>query len=220
MPRPRVHDLDTLLDAAEKLAATAGPSAVTVRAVSDATGVSNGAIYHAFGSRSGLVGSAWLRAARRFLALQQSRVDDALADPSPTSAVSAVVAAAEVPAVFRARLPTIRVAAVDDPARRTARQPTSLPNIAEQLTQLDRSLVELFIRLSTALWGRKDGRAVEAIEACVVGLPTGLLIHPAKRADGWRVPDAAARARLDAAVRAVLHLDPPLPKPRNRKGQS
>ncbi|WP_156519289.1 helix-turn-helix domain-containing protein, partial [Rhodococcus sp. EPR-134] len=77
MPRPRVHDLDTLLDAAEKLAATAGPSAVTVRAVSDATGVSNGAIYHAFGSRSGLVGSAWLRAARRFLALQQSRVDDA-----------------------------------------------------------------------------------------------------------------------------------------------
>ena len=67
---------------------------------------------------------------------------------------------------------------------------------------------------------RTDGRAVEAIEACVVGLPTGLLIHPAARADGWRVPDAAARARLNAAVRAVLSLDPPLPQSRNRKGPS
>eukprot|EP01133_Synstelium_polycarpum_P024356 gene24356-29216_t len=203
MPRPRVHDLDTLLDAAEKLAATAGPSAVTVRAVSDATGVSNGAIYHAFGSRSGLVGSAWLRAARRFLALQQSRVDDALADPSPTSAVSAVVAAAEVPAVFALDYPQSALLLLT--IQRDELLGTDVPaDIAEQLTQLDRSLVELFIRLWTALWGRKDGRAVEAIEACVVGLPTGLLIHPAKRADGWRVPDAAARARLDAAERPIM----------------
>ncbi len=219
MPRPRVHDLDTLLDAAEKLAATAGPSAVTVRAVSDATGMSNGAIYHAFGSRSGLVGSAWLRAAQRFLALQQSRVDDALVDPSPTSAVSAVVAAAEVPAVFALDYPQSALLLLT--IQRDELLGTDVPaDIAEKLTQLDRSLVDLFIRLSTALWGRTDGRAVEAIEACVVGLPTGLLIHPAARADGWRVPDAAARARLNAAVRAVLSLDPPLPQSRNRKGPS
>ncbi|KJF24768.1 TetR/AcrR family transcriptional regulator [Rhodococcus sp. AD45-ID] len=219
MPRPRVHDLDTLLDAAENLAATAGPAAVTVRAVSDTTGVSNGAIYHAFGSRSGLVGSAWLRAAQRFLALQQSRVDDTLRNPSPSAAVDAVVAAAEVPAIFALDYPHSALLLLT--IRRDELLGTDVPaDIAEQLTQLDRALVELFIRLSTALWGRKDGRAVEAIEACVVGLPTGLLIHPAKRADGWRVPDTAARARLDAAVRAVLRLDPPLPKSRNTKGQS
>ncbi|MDV6269769.1 TetR/AcrR family transcriptional regulator [Rhodococcus globerulus] len=219
MPRPRVHDLDTLLDAAENLAAAAGPAAVTVRAVSDTTGVSNGAIYHAFGSRSGLVGSAWLRAAQRFLALQQSRVDDTLRYPSPSAAVDAVVAAAEVPAIFALDYPHSALLLLT--IRRDELLGTDVPaDIAEQLTQLDRALVELFIRLSTALWGRKDGRAVEAIEACVVGLPTGLLIHPAKRADGWRVPDTAARARLDAAVRAVLRLDPPLPKSRNTKGQS
>ncbi len=219
MPRPRVHDLDTLLDAAENLAATAGPTAVTVRAVSDVTGVSNGAIYHAFGSRGGLVGSAWLRAAQRFLALQRSRVDDALGNPSPSRAVDAVVAAAEVPAIFALDYPQSALLLLT--VRRDELLGADVPtDIAEQLTQLDRALVELFIRLSTALWGRKDGRAVEAIEACVVGLPTGLLIHPAKRADGWRVPDAAARARLDAAVRAVLLLDPPLTKSRNRKGQS
>lgn len=219
MPRPRVHDLDTLLDAAENLAATAGPTAVTVRAVSDVTGVSNGAIYHAFGSRGGLVGSAWLRAAQRFLALQRSRVDDALGNPSPSCAVDAVVAAAEVPAIFALDYPQSALLLLT--VRRDELLGADVPtDIAEQLTQLDRALVELFIRLSTALWGRKDGRAVEAIEACVVGLPTGLLIHPAKRADGWRVPDAAARARLDAAVRAVLLLDPPLTKSRNRKGQS
>ncbi|MER2221930.1 MAG: TetR/AcrR family transcriptional regulator, partial [Rhodococcus sp. (in: high G+C Gram-positive bacteria)] len=175
--------------------------------------------YHAFGSRSGLVGSAWLRAAQRFLALQQSRVDDALADPSPTSAVSAVVAAAEVPAVFALDYPQSALLLLT--IQRDELLGTDVPaDIAEKLTQLDRSLVDLFIRLSTALWGRTDGRAVEAIEACVVGLPTGLLIHPAARADGWRVPDAAARARLNAAVRAVLSLDPPLPQSRNRKGPS
>ncbi len=46
---------------------TSGPAAVTIRAISAAVGVSNGALYHTFGSRSGLMGRAWLRAGRRFL---------------------------------------------------------------------------------------------------------------------------------------------------------
>src|ERR1700676_2952413 len=75
MPRPQVYDRDAMLDAAEELAVKGGVNAVTIRAVSDRAGISNGAIYHAFGSRGGLVGRAWVRAARRFLALQQQAVD-------------------------------------------------------------------------------------------------------------------------------------------------
>ena len=55
MPRPQVYDRDAMLDAAEELAVEGGVKAVTIRAVSDLAGVSNGAIYHAFGSRGGLV---------------------------------------------------------------------------------------------------------------------------------------------------------------------
>nr|WP_307695101.1 TetR family transcriptional regulator [Nocardia beijingensis] len=63
MPRPRIHDPGTVLDAAESLAVRCGPAAVTTHAVAAATGVSNGAIYHTFGSRAELLGRTWLRAA-------------------------------------------------------------------------------------------------------------------------------------------------------------
>ena len=71
MPRPQVYDRDAMLDAAEQLAVEGGVTAVTIRAVSERAGISNGAIYHAFGSRGGLVGRAWVRAVRRFLTLQK-----------------------------------------------------------------------------------------------------------------------------------------------------
>src|SRR6476620_7681680 len=101
MPRPRVNDLDEALDAAERLAVEGGPSSVTLRAVAASTEMSNGAIYHAFGSRGGLVGRVWLRAAHRFLDLQQASVERAL-ERGP---VDAVVAAADTPAVFAEKFP-------------------------------------------------------------------------------------------------------------------
>jgi AcrR family transcriptional regulator len=67
--------------------------------VSERAGISNGAIYHAFGSRGGLVGRAWVRAARRFLKLQKQAVD------AEAEAVRAVVAAADTPAVFSEQYP-------------------------------------------------------------------------------------------------------------------
>lgn len=109
MARPRVHDFDQLLDAAERLAVESGPAAVTVRALSERAGVSNGAIYHAFGSRAGLVGQVWLRAARRFLAMQVDWVEatfETVLEAGPGSAfstgaaVDAVVVAADTPARF------------------------------------------------------------------------------------------------------------------------
>lgn len=103
MPRPRVHDLDHLLDVAEALAVESGPAAVTIRALSELTSVSNGAIYHAFGSRAGLLGRVWLRGAQRMLTVQRGSVDDALATGT---AVDAIVAAADAPARFLLDHPT------------------------------------------------------------------------------------------------------------------
>lgn len=198
MPRPRVHDQDQILDAVERLAVRAGPASVTIRAVSDATGVSNGALYHSFGSRAGLVGRAWLRAGHRFLSAQTDLID---ATPAGDG-VDAVVAAAEAPAVFAHQHPessqlllTVR--------RDELLGPETPPDIAAQLRDLDRLLVQTMIRLARLLWDRKDAAAVDVITTCIVDLPTAILLRRN------RIDDRGARERLRAAVKAVLDVGEP-----------
>lgn len=214
VPRPRIHSVDDLLDATERIAVQDGPAAVTVRAVSQATGVSNGAIYHAFGSRGGMVGRAWLRAAQRFLDMQRAAVDGAFdafdaGESKAAAAVNAVVAAADTPAVFSERYPeSSRL--VLSVRREDVLGPDVPEDVSRAMAAVDSVLVGLFIRLSQALWDREDGRAVQVIEDCIVGLPSGLLLR------GRRPADAATRSRLEAAVRAILSLDPPPASPKSK----
>jgi AcrR family transcriptional regulator len=206
MPRPRVHDLDRVLDAAEELAVTAGPAAVTIRALSEATSVSNGALYHAFESRAGLLGRAWIRAAESFLQLQRDVVEQALSGgDDEASAVEAVVVAALCPALFFDRMPTSTRFLLNVPRDELLRSEEVPDGVADQLRRLDAALGELLVRLSRSLWGRADSQSVAIIRDCVVELPTALLLH------GDRTADPAARERLAAAVRAVLTIPPPTP---------
>jgi len=197
VPRPRVYDPEQVLDAVESLAARSGPAAVTIRAIGEATGASNGAVYHGFGSRAGLVAAAWLRAARRFLAVQGELVD-AVSDP-----LEAVVAAADAPVAFAQRRP-------DACKLLFAIQRDELPDddlsaeLAEQLRGADAELVGLLIRLADALWQRRDAAAVDTITTCVVDLPTAIVLSRN------RLGSTIARAHLHAAVRAVLSVGPPL----------
>lgn len=197
MPRPRVHDPDAVLDAAEAIVARSGPSAVTVRAVASATGMSNGALYHTFGSRSGLLGRAWLRAAHRFLEMQRGLADSAGSDP-----VEAIVAASEAPSVFAERFPDSArlVLTVSRDELLGAELPAAL---AAQIAATESRLVDLLIGLAVRRWGRRDRRAVEVMTTCLVDLPTALLLRRARWAD------PSAREQLRAAVRAVLSI--PLP---------
>ncbi|MDE1674159.1 TetR/AcrR family transcriptional regulator [Nocardia gipuzkoensis] len=211
MPRPRTHDLDHLMDAAERMAVDSGPAAVTVRALSEATSVSNGAIYHAFGSRAGLMGRVWLRAAQRFLALQREAVDRAsAAGTAPEDAVEAVVAAADTPAEFLLQQPASGRFLLTVSRQELLGSSEFPDDIAEELRRLDQFLVELFIVLARGVFDRGDREAVAVIRDCVVELPTALLLR------GRRNPDPAVRQRLAAAVRAVLAL--PLPPPQLSSG--
>ena len=190
MPRPQVYDRDAMLDAAEDLAVDGGVKAVTIRAVSDRAGISNGAIYHAFGSRGGLVGRAWVRAARRFLALQRQAVD---AEEDP---VRAIVVAADAPAVFSEQYPSSARLVLG-----TSREELigdAPPEVQAELGALDMELRDLLIRLSIGMWDRKDAASVAVIEDCVVGLPTGLMLRRPMP------PTDATRRRLAAAVEAIL----------------
>jgi AcrR family transcriptional regulator len=202
VPRPRVYEPDKVLDAVESLVVASGPAAVTIRAVSAAVGVSNGALYHTFGSRSGLMGRAWLRAGRRFLAAQNALVDQALSEAGPRAPVAAVVAAADAPAVFAEQYPDSSKLLLT--VRRDELLDSDLPDeMATELNDLDRLLVGLMIRLAVNVWDRKDARAVDAITTCIVDLPTAILL----RRD--RLASATAREHLRASVRAVLDVGPP-----------
>ncbi|MFF5033369.1 TetR/AcrR family transcriptional regulator [Nocardia salmonicida] len=199
MPRPRVHALDSLMDAAEQLAVDSGPAAVTVRALSEVTSVSNGVIYHAFGSRAGLMGRVWLRAAQRFLTLQREAVDRAPAvGRSHENAIEAVVAAADTPAEFLVQQPVSGRFLLTVPRRELLGSSEIPDDIADELRRLDQTLSELFVNLSRRVFDRADREAVAVIRDCVVELPTALLLR------GRRNPDFAVRQRLAAAVRAVL----------------
>jgi AcrR family transcriptional regulator len=202
MPRPRVYEPDRVLDAVESLAVASGPAAVTIRAISAAVGASNGALYHTFGSRSGLMGRAWLRAGRRFLAVQNDLVDKALFTTGPQAPVAAVVAAADAPAVFAEQHPDSSKVLLT--VSREELLDSDLPDdIAIELRDLDRLLVGLLIRLAVNLWDRKDSRAVDTITTCIVDLPTAILLRRN------RLANPTARQHLRASVRAVLDVGPP-----------
>lgn len=195
------------MDVAEQMAVDSGPSSVTVRALSEAAGVSNGAIYHAFGSRTGLLGRVWLRAAQRFLTLQHESVERALAvGYGPQGAVEAVVAAADTPAQFLLQQPVSGRFLLTVSRSELLGSGEVPSDIAAELRRLDRVLTELIIDLSRGVFERGDREAVAAVRDCVVELPTALLLR------GARKPDRAVRQRLAAAVRAVLALPPPLPE--------
>jgi AcrR family transcriptional regulator len=202
MPRPRVYDPNRVLDAVESLAVASGPGAVTIRAISAVTGVSNGAVYHTFGSRSGLMGRAWLRAERRFLTIQTSLVHQAMSEPDPGASGEAVVAAADAPVVFAEQYPDSSKLLLT--VRREELLNSDLPDeITKELRELDRSLVGLMIRLAVNVWDRKDAHAVDTITTCIVDLPTAILLRRG------RLRSSTARAHLRAAVRAVLAVGPP-----------
>lgn len=197
MPRPRVHDLDRLLDMAEQLVADVGAAGVTVRGLAAATGVSNGSIYHAFGSINALLARVWLRAATDFLDLQAELAET----PDP---VNAVVAVADATALFAERRP--EAARMLLTVKKDHLLGPQLPDeLADALLALDKRVVRVLVRLSQRLWDRRDARAVEVLTTCVVDLPVAFFRRAL--AEGAPIsPDS--RARLAAAVRAVLALPP------------
>ncbi|HET8929332.1 MAG TPA: helix-turn-helix domain-containing protein, partial [Acidimicrobiales bacterium] len=91
MPRPRLHDRDDLLDAAERLVTSGDVHGLTLRGLAGAAGVSNGSIYHAFFSKDDLAARLWLRAAARLGAIRAEALDTFTASgvPEPTESADA-----------------------------------------------------------------------------------------------------------------------------------
>ncbi|AFP42805.1 Putative transcriptional regulator, TetR [Mycolicibacterium smegmatis MC2 155] len=191
MPRPRMHDPQAILDVAESLAVRCGPAAVTIRAVGDAVGVSNGALYHEFGSRSGLLTRAWLRAVHRLQTVLTELVETA--EPG----AAAIAAAAEASIVLAERHPSSAALVLQ-----TRRDELIGADPPAEVKDAQNRLVDLMIQLADDAWGRRDGAAVDTVTTCIVDLPTAILLHRN------RIADPTARRQLRAAVAAVLEVGP------------
>jgi len=201
MPRPQVHAPDAVLDAAEELLVEQGRAALTIRALAQRSGASNGSIYHAFGSLETVAAAAWLRRAQRFLALQTAAVNDALAGGGGPCAVQA---AADAPA--RLAEENLRAAQLVVTVRRDDLLTDAVaPAVADGLRALDVALVDTLRLLARAVWNRADAAAVDVITSCVVRLPAALLFGEIR---AGRVRPHT-RAQLAAAVGAVLDCGPP-----------
>lgn len=195
MARPRVHDLDRVLDVVEELLVE-GEREATIRAVAERAGASSGSIYHAFGSRNDLLARAWLRAAQRFLDLQATAVDAALADTAPEQGLRAVLAAASTLADLQGAAPASARLLAEHRRDALLREELSA-SVREDLLGLDAALRRILRQLADAALGRHDRRAVDVIAVCVVDLPAALLRPRRDRV-------VSGRLALDGAVRGVL----------------
>ena len=199
MGRPRQYDVDDLLAHARDLWIGRGVDGLTIRALSAASGASNGAVYHAFGSRDGLLARVWAEEAGRFLTFQRDRVADAMREGDATEAL---VAAALAPAAYAkdnedgARL--LLAATADDLLTSELDEEGRT-----QLLGLQKELGGLLVELASALWERRDRAAVMVVRHCVVTLPGALLLN----AD--RITDPLARHALEHAVRGIAAASPP-----------
>lgn len=202
MARPRVHDQDEILDAAEAILAGGDPAALTIRALAERTGAPSGSLYHAFGSRTQLLGRMWLRAARRFLDEQRAAVEAVRANGG--SAVDATVAAALTLAGFRRSHPDAARVLVEYRRESLVREGLPAPIVAD-LAALDDELLVLLRELADGLWQRRDRRAVETVAVCLVDLPSVLF-----GGERERVVDTEAMLRV--AVAAILATPPEPPR--------
>jgi AcrR family transcriptional regulator len=194
MGRPQQIDIEQLLDHARALWVENGQSAVTIRALSTRSGVSNGAIYHHFSSRSHLLAKIWAREAAAFFAFQRAEVDRALS--SGTGADGAVAAALATGAYAEVDSQAVRVLMASRPDLVSG---DGVPEeLLDQLRSYRRKAGELIEDLTDRAWGSRSELARTVMRQAVVDIPARIFT-------GSKVPnDPVARHTIEHAVRGVV----------------
>ncbi|MET3961520.1 AcrR family transcriptional regulator [Marmoricola sp. OAE513] len=199
MGRPQEIDVDVLLGHARDLWVENGMQALTIRALSARSGVSNGAIYHHFASRNHLLGEVWAREAAIFRAFQRDRIQRARDEGGPVDAVvAAALATGEYAEVEGA---AVRVLLASRPDVLNEAELTA--PVVEQLREHRADAAGLVAKLAVDVWGRGDVDAMILMRNCVVDIPARLFMG------GRRPNDPLARYAIEHAVRGLLEAGPP-----------
>jgi len=199
MARPQLVDVDALVEHARMIWLAEGQAAVTIRALSARSGVSNGAIYHHFSSRSHLLSQIWAHEAAAFRTFQRERIQEAR---DAGTAEDAVVAAALATGGYAdVKGAAVRVLFGSRPDSLTAE---GVPDeLVKELRRHRASAASLIADLAEEVWGTSDTTAKRLMRNCVVDIPARIFMTAEKP------NDPLARYAIEHAVRGLLAAGPP-----------
>ena len=193
MPRPQLHNTDSILDAARELVLDNGARAATLDGIVAASGAPKGSIYHRWPTLNDLLAAMWIRAVRR----SQEGFLTALGDPDPVE--GAVAAALTMHDFAHAQPADARLLA--SLRRKDLIDSAGDPALKTFLEALNRPLEAAIRELARRLHGRATRTALEQTTFAVVDLPLGAVRR--HLIAGTPLP-SSLRAQLEAAVRAAL----------------
>jgi AcrR family transcriptional regulator len=185
---PRKHETDVILDTARAVVLTDGPRAASVAAIAKASGAPTGTLYYRFGNRNGILTAAWLRALERFQSRAMAARGATPLDSAVAMAVSVVAFARELPEDARLLL-TLRPGDLLDGEPDDA--------FTDRLAAMNAPLLGRVSELAEELYGRTDGRTVEAVARALSDLPYAVVRRHAHDdpMPPWLEEDVASAAR-------------------------
>lgn len=194
MPRPSLHSPESILDAARDLLLESGARALTVDAISAASGAPVGSIYHRFGSLEGLLAEMWIAAVRRFQASFLAALDGMRSPPD-----AAVDAALSMFDFARDASADARLLAAL--RREDLFAATESAALRRELEELNRPVEEQLAALSRRLFGNAGPTALQRTTFAVVDIPHGAV---RRHLLAGSPPPRALRSWIETAVRAAL----------------
>jgi AcrR family transcriptional regulator len=197
MPRPQLHETDTMLDAARDLMLRDGSRAATVEAIAEVSGAPIGSIYHRFGSREALITRLWIRAVHR------SQASFVAATEKGDAKEAAVAAALSIFDFCQEHPADARLLA--SYGREELLGITPAGPLADELDEINRPVKRAVTALAKRLYGKSSRPALDRTLLVVFDLPYG-----ATRRHLLSGHELQPRLRqdLETAVRAVI--DKPL----------
>src|SRR5215211_2640608 len=165
MPRPQLHQTDTMLDAARDLMLQDGAGAATVEAIADASGAPTGSIYHRFGSREALITRLWMRAVYR------SQASFIAAMEQPEAKDAAVAAALSIFDFCQEHPADAQLLASF--GREELVGVTPAGPLADELKELNRPVERAVVDLAKRLYDNRSRPALDRTLLAVFDLPYG-----------------------------------------------
>lgn len=199
MGRPQEVDVAELLGHARAIWMAEGIRGVTIRALSERSGVSNGSIYYHFSSRNHILSQVWADEAAKFRAYQQQQIDAARSRGTAEDAVVAGALATGSYAHVEGAAVRVLLASRPDAATPEGVPEPVLQELRRHVTIADTMIADL----AADVWGRTDAPARRLMRICLVDIPARIFMT-AERPD-----DPVALHAIEHAVRGLLAAGPP-----------
>jgi AcrR family transcriptional regulator len=193
VPRPRIHQPDTVLDHARDIVLERGVRAATMEAIARTSGAPMGSLYHYFSSHDELLARLWVRAVRRSQAAFRAAAEHE--DPEQ----AALAAALSIYDFCVRERDDARL--LMSMRREDLMQAELSGDLARELKELNRPVRQTLEQLSRRLYGRAESEDIDRVLLATFDLPYGIARPYALRG---RPAPKHRRKLLGVAIVAVI----------------